>query len=167
MKTPEAQAAAVREQDGYAEAFSDQTTEGAELSPRGATYAAAYFMALADGKATDDEFASIKRFLDLMAPRTGSEGQDNDEQYLMTMDAASASSEPEKLVARIAKALPEHKQRVVALLVAALTSLADGQVHETERALVEKLAGAFGLDRNSVDHILDSARGIATGPWAK
>jgi tellurite resistance protein len=166
MTTPEDQASALRAQDGYAEAFSDQTPEGAEMSSRGATYAAAYFMALADGKATDDELASIKRFVDLMAPRTGPEAPDSDEQIMLTIDAASASSDPDKFIARIVRALPEHKQRVVALLVAALTSLADGQVHDNERALIETLARAFGLDRNSVDHILESARGIATGPWA-
>lgn len=165
MTTPEDQASAVRGQDGYAEAFSDQTAEGADMSPRGATYAAAYFMALADGNATDDELASIKKFLDLMAPRTGPAMRDNDEQILITIDAASASTDPERFIGRIVQALPEHKQRVVALLVAALTSLADGHVHDYERALIEKLARAFGLDRNSVDHILDSARGIRTGPF--
>lgn len=165
MTTPEVQASAVREQDGYAEAFSDQPAEGAEMSPRGATYAAAYFMALADGSATDDELASIKKFLDLMAPRTGHHAPDSTEQIGIEIDATLASSDPDRFIGRIAKALPEHKQRVVAVLVAALTSLADGQVHDKERALIEKLARAFGLDRNSVDHILDSARGIATGPF--
>ncbi len=146
---------------GYELAFSDEIAGDAPMSPRGATYAAAYFMALADGKATQDELDAITKHLDALAPRTVSAGRDADEQIQITMDAAWARSEPDELIGRIARALPKKQQRVVALLVAALIASADNEIHDDEVKLLRKLGAAFNLDDADIAAVVVKARSVA------
>jgi tellurite resistance protein len=148
----------LRKEHGFSEAFSDEAPSEGAMSPRGAIYAAAYFVALADGQATDDELAIIARALDALAPRTVPLGKDATEQVQIKADVGWARSASDELFARIAAALPSHRERTLALLVATHVLYADGEIHDAEANLIKQLGTALSLDDATIASVVERAR---------
>jgi tellurite resistance protein len=149
-----------RSDAGVVEALSRAPSAGAPMSPRVASYAAAYLLAVADGAASEHEIGWLLHFIDRLAPLDGEPPLTEADRDRVAVAIIAARKKPDALLADIAASLPRRTQRAGALYLACIVALLDGVRYDSETAALERLRAALALDRKEIDEMLAGARAL-------
>jgi tellurite resistance protein len=138
-------------------ALQGQAAPGAPMTPRLATFAAAYLIGVADGSTSEHELGWLHHFLDRLEPLKGTDALTEADLEKVTVNIILARKKYDGFIASIAASLPEKSQRAGALYLACIISYLDGVVYESEQKHLDALAQGLGLAKQEQKAIMETA----------
>ncbi len=112
----------------------------------------AYLVANADGNFDDAERVAFRQVV--LSACGGSVSEKQLAALLMDLEDLSVEDGPDKRVRMVAKTITRPEQALEVLRVAALIAEVSDGVSEVERAILDKLAAEFKLEKDAVDRAL-------------
>ena len=141
-------------------ALESKPAAGAPMSPRVATFAAAYLLGVADGSASEHELGWLHHFLGKLDALHGTAALTEADLEKVSTNIIVSRRKPEAFIASIAASLPDKTHRAGALYLACIVAFLDGKVYDSEDKVIDQLATGLGMHVQEKLTVMETARDL-------